>query len=413
MSPRFWSVSARELEGQLVVLALALWGLAALDAFAPGMRYRSGQVKGADFVHFYVLGSLVNEGRSDLLYDTQAQRLEQERLVPASQGTWFVPIYGPQTALLFAPLARLPYLWAAGIWAILTALLYGACVWVFWRDCSSLHAKKRLVVLAAIAFPPLWSLVEHGQTSALALLCVTGAWLAFRADSRWWAGVALGSLIIKPQLGVAIAVVIAARREWRVMGGALVAMAVQWGSAILVLGLTPFRAYLGMLLQLGELAPLLEPKPFQLHSLRGFWTLLCPQPTVALTLYLLTSVVAVVMAVRLWRPSVALEIRFSALLLATVLVAPHLTVYELTLLAPGFLLTADAIERALVTPRRAFRAVLYFAFILPLAGPLASVTHVQLSVPLLAGWLTGLHGKVLDQQSRDSRPGASGQMESV
>jgi hypothetical protein len=134
---------------------------------------------------------------------------------------------------------------------------------------------------------------------------------------------------------------------------------------------------------------------------------------VALTLYLLTSVVAVVMAVRLWRPSVALEIRFSALLLATVLVAPHLTVYELTLLAPAFLLTADAIERALVTPRRAFRAVLYFAFILPLAGPIASVTHVQLSVPLLAGWLTGLQGKVLDQQSRDSRPGASGQMESV
>jgi hypothetical protein len=397
-SPRFWSLSERELQGQLVVLAFVLWGLAALNTLTPGLRDRSGQVKGADFVHFYVLGALVAEGHPDLLYDTQAQRLEQERLIPASHGTWFVPIYGPQTALLFAPLSRLPYLWAAAVWAVLTALVYGACVWIFWRDCPSLHARKRLVVLAAIAFPPFWSLISHGQTSVLALLCVTVGWLALRADRRWWAGLALGSLIIKPQLGVAIAVAMIARREWRVVGGALAAIAVQWGIAILVAGLTGFRAYLAMLLHARELAPLLEPKPFQLHSLRGFWTLLCPEPTVALALYLASSVVVVVLVVVLWRRSVPLEVRYSALLLATVLIAPHLTVYELTLLAPAFLLTAEAIERAIIVPRRALRGVLYFAYSLPLAGPLASLTHVQLSVPLLVGWLVGLQQQFVDRQ---------------
>jgi hypothetical protein len=119
---------------------------------------------------------------------------------------------------------------------------------------------------------------------------------------------------------------------------------------------------------------------------------------VALTLYLLTSAVVMVLAIRLWRPSVPLEIRYSALLLATVLVAPHLTTYELVLLAPAFLLTAQGIERAIIVPRRAFRAVLYFAYLLPLAGPLTSVTHVQLSVPVLVGWLAGLQRQVLDQR---------------
>jgi hypothetical protein len=215
---RFWSLSERELQGQLVVLAFVLWGLAALNTLTPGLRDRSGRVKGADFVHFYVIGALVAEGHPDLLYDIQAQRLEQKRLIPGSQETWFVPIYGPQTALLFAPFSRLPYLWAASVWAVMTALVYGGCVWIFWRDCPSLHVRKRLVALAAIAFPPFWSLISHGQTSALALLCVAGAWLALRVDRRWWAGLALGSLIIKPQLGVAIAVVMIARREWRVVG---------------------------------------------------------------------------------------------------------------------------------------------------------------------------------------------------
>jgi hypothetical protein len=183
-----------------------------------------------------------------------------------------------------------------------------------------------------------------------------------------------------------------------VVAGALAAIALQWGVAILALGLAPFRAYLRMLLQVPRLAPLLEPKPYQLHSLRGFWTLLCPEPTVALALYLLTSAVVIVLVVQMWRQSAPLEIRYCALLLATVLVAPHLTVYELTVLAPAFLLTAHAVERAIIVRRGAFRAVLYAAYLLPLAGPLASVTHVQLSVPLLVGWLAGLRREAVDRQ---------------
>jgi len=388
---RLWSVSARELQGQLVVLAITTWLVAAANVLTPGMHYRTGQVKGADFLHFYVLGHVAADDRFDLLYDTGGLHAEQARLVPVSRGRWFVPIYGPQTALLFAPLAGLPYLAAAICWALVTVLLYGACVWMLWRGSASLAGLGRIVALAAAAYPPLCSLVLHGQTSVLPLLCLTLGYVALKEDRRWWAGVALGSLIIKPQLGLALAVVLVSRREWRVIGGVMTAIALQWGASALVFGAEPMLAYFDMLRRGPALAALLEPKPSQLHSLRAFWNLLVAWPSVALTLYLLSSVAVLVAAVRLWRQDVPLGCRYSALAIATVLVAPHLGVYELVLLVPAFILTANQSEQARGRVRPMFRCLLYIAFLTPLAGPLSAVTRVQLSVPVAVVWLAALY----------------------
>ncbi|HXC43553.1 MAG TPA: hypothetical protein VNY51_08535, partial [Candidatus Dormibacteraeota bacterium] len=110
-----------------------------------------------------------------------------------------------------------------------------------------------------------------------------------------------------------------------------------------------------------------------------------------------------------WRSSLPLSLRYSALLLSTVLLAPHLTVYDLVILAPAFLLLSDwMVDRAsqpttlthchpearvLCGPKdlcRLFAILLYLAFILPLIGPLARWTHLQLSVPLMAALLFGI-----------------------
>jgi hypothetical protein len=375
----------------LLLLNGFLWGVAALNIATPGLRGRSGLLKGGDFVHFYTLGSIAAEGRFDLLYNMEAQHAQQERLVPTSEDLWFEPANGPQMALLFVPFSRLPYLWAAAAWALLTALLYGLCLWVFWRDCPSLKSYRLLTVLAACGFEPFWALVHHGQTSALALMCFTGAWLAAKANRPWWVGFALGSLIIKPHLGVAVAVVMLARREWRIVGGAVGAIAFQWGMTVAAVGVTAFYDYLRVLLQGPWRTSQLEPNPYAVHSLRGFWTLLCPQPTLALALYLLTSAGVLLLAALLWRRPVRLAIRYGVLLLATVLVAPHMRVYELVQLAPAFVLAGDASEALRMGSRRVLHLLLGLAYVVPLLGPLASVTHVQLSVPVFVGWLVALH----------------------
>jgi hypothetical protein len=78
-------------------------------------------------------------------------------------------------------------------------------------------------------------------------------------------------------------------------------------------------------------------------------------------------------------------------LLSTVLLAPHLTVYDLVVLAPAFLLLADWIvtqPHSPATPH--LKLLLYLAFPLPLLGPLARWTHFQLSVPVMAALLYGI-----------------------
>jgi hypothetical protein len=121
--------------------------------------------------------------------------------------------------------------------------------------------------------------------------------------------------------------------------------------------------------------------PIQMHSLRAFWVLLLPWPPGVWLLYLLSSLAVIAMAAVIWKSSAPLTLRFSALLLAAVLVNPHLYIYDLLALAPALMLLADwAINHADISSTPALCVLMYLAFVLPLFGPLSRWTHLQLSV---------------------------------
>jgi len=89
----------------------------------------------------------------------------------------------------------------------------------------------------------------------------------------------------------------------------------------------------------------------------------------------------IAMAVAVWRSSSPLTPRYSALLLAAVLVNPHIYIYDLLALAPALLLLADwTITHASHASAPALRVGVYLAFLLPMFGPVARWTHLQLSV---------------------------------
>ena len=133
---------------------------------------------------------------------------------------------------------------------------------------------------------------------------------------------------------------------------------------------------------------MLEPRPYQMHSLRAFWSLLIPWTPLAFLLYAITVVAVLAVAVHCWRSRASLGLRYSAVMLATVLVAPHLTVYDLLILAPAFLLMADwAMRTSSASSVTIMPAFLYLCYPLFLLGPLARFTHLQLSVIALAGLL--------------------------
>jgi len=148
------------------------------------------------------------------------------------------------------------------------------------------------------------------------------------------------------------------------------------------------RAYFDALRHVSRGGAELSLAPIQMHSLRSFWSLLIPWPEVALALYVLTSVVVIAMATAVWKSPAPLAIRFSALTLTAVLVNPHLFVYDLLVLAPVLLILVDWTSvHAQFALSPALRLLLYFAYVLPLFGPLSRWTHVQLSVPAFAALL--------------------------
>jgi alpha-1,2-mannosyltransferase len=397
-------LTARRLRAHGTILALCLWLFYAWNVATPSLRDRNGNLKGTDFLHLYTLGSLAAAHRGTDLYDMNAQATLVTQRVPQASGIRYLPLYPPQVSMFFAPLASLSYGWALILWWGCSAFVYGICCYGIWRACPSLRNYGRTVVILAVAFPAFFHLIAWGQTSAVALACFTSAFFLLRDRREFLAGLVLGCLIFKPQLGVAAAIVFVSTGAWKTVLAAALSAVAQLSGGILYFGIEPFRHWIRMLWYVRAALPLLEPKLYQTHSLRTFWSMLLPWPGLALGLYLLSAAFVLGLTIACCRRSQALplSLRHSALLFASVLVAPHLTVYDLVILAPAFLLLADWIlAQPLTALTQRIGTLLYLTYLLPLIGPFARWTHVQLSVMAMAAALY-----VIWQICRESAPAA-------
>lgn len=378
MKLRLPAPSVREATIHSVLLAIVLWSSAAVILFVPsGMRDLFGGLKGADFVFFYALGTVARTQQPAVLYDHLALHELQVALVPASASERYPSAYPPQTAVFFAPLTALPYAGAAILWAALTALAYAL---VTMRVARGVPLPRSLLAAALVAFPPFWYLIVHGQTTIFPFLAFGLGGLAWLAGHRFWAGVAFGFVASKPQLGLPLAVALLATAEWRVLAGAVTAAALQTALAAAVLGPAVWLDYLEVLRALPALREALEPQPHMLHSLTSFTRLLPP----ALETAAFAAAAAFVLwhVGRVWRGAARRELKLAVMVLAAVLLSPHLNIYDATLLVLPVLWTAGAVDdrrrRAMVLPVYA----LVFAFL----APTEKMAGVQLSVLVIA-WM--------------------------
>ncbi len=368
------------------ILAVCLWSLYVWNVATPGLRDRNGNLKGTDFLHLYILGSVAAAHRGADLYDMNAQAVLAAQRVPEAAGIRYLPLYPPQVSVFLAPLARLSYGWALLFWWCGSAAVYGICCYCIWCACPNLRNYGGTVALLAVAFPAFFHLIAWGQTSAAALACFTLMFFLLRDKRDFLAGLVLGCLIFKPQLGLAAAIVFVSIGAWRTVLGAVVSATAQLSVGVFYYGIEPPRRWMYVLRNVGHVLPLLEPKLYQTHSLRTFWSMLVPGEVSPLGPYILSGMVVLAFTIACWtRGSGSLPLRYSSLLLTTVLVAPHLTVYDLVILAPAFILLADWLVGQPGTPStRWLGTLLYLVYMLPLLGPFTRWTHVQLSVVAMA-----------------------------
>jgi len=385
-SARTW-LTRRRIRAHAIILAACLWGVCAVDYATPGIFDRAGNIKFQDFIQFPVAARLIAQGRARELYDDRILAEGIRAIVERETTVYLQYLYGPQLALAFIPINRLSFPVQSEIWVTLSLALYFSCVYLLWKTCTALRPYLALVLVSAIAYPPLFHFFVRGQLSAVVLLCFTAGCLAFLARREWLAGIALGFLVFKPQFLVAVPLVLLLAHAWKTFAGLALSAGAQLTFTAIYFGPEVMHRYIQMLLHSAARpgAAELVLSPIQMHSLRTFWALLIPWPRAVWVLYALSSLAVVVMAANVWKSCSERALRFSALILASVLVNPHIYIYDLLALAPASLLLADWALRNPQHPSTPVLGVsLYFAFILPLFGPLAQWTRLQLSVPAFA-----------------------------
>src|SRR5262245_43302362 len=371
-----------------------------------------------DFAHFYTQGVIAREHDAASLYDINRMADVAQRVLPGHQRVLYPPVYGPQVSLLFRPIAMLPYVPARHLWLAITVLVYGLCTYAIWRTCPRLADKPGTTALLLVAAPALHYLAGFLQVSVVGLVCVTAGYLALRANRPFLAGLAFGSLAYKPPLAFGVGVVLACaavQGAWRrasalryrspeglrhngtvddrrLMFGAIVAAVAQLAIGTLYWGPSILPAYFDALRRLPDVTNAMEPNKYHMHSWRTFFDLLGLPASFSFGAYLLMSGITLAVAVLCWIRTGPLALRFAALMIATVLVDPHLYAYDLVLLIPAFLVLWDWVLGEADRPLRqySFNSVfvwlLYMCYLSPLFVTLADVAHLQLS-PLLLGLL--------------------------
>ena len=198
--------------GALAFVGTAIAYLLTISWVAPIPRDSTGLVVGRDFLNFWMYGRATALPDPQRFYDPLVYARELATLLwpdyPAQNFS-----YPPTIMLLAAPFGRLPYLAALAIW---TAL--GLAVFV---GIARAHLADRRLMLALALSPAALFCLMSGQSALFtaAMLITIFAWLDRRPVA---AGVLIGLLTMKPQLGLLFPVMLIAAGRWRVFASAAV-----------------------------------------------------------------------------------------------------------------------------------------------------------------------------------------------
>lgn len=350
---------------------------------------------GTDFISFWSAANLVAQGRPAAAYDHAAlQALEQTLTGP--DGPLYTWLYPPMALLVVAPLAALPYPAALAAWLGLTLAGYLTALW-------RLLPEGRALLLM-LAFPPLFINLGHGQNAFLSA-ALLGWGLLLLPRRPWLAGVLMGTLIYKPQLGLLLPLALLAAGQGRAMLGAgLAALALAgatyglWGPEVWIAFLAK-SDYARQMLEQG-LVPW-----YKMISVFAAARLLGAGVGVAWALQGLASLMAAATVWRLWRGPAAYPIKVAVLAIGTLVAAPLALDYDATLL--GLALAAWVAEGR----RRGFGdweiSALALAWMSPLCWrPLAQVTSIPLGTLtlILLLWLVARHVRRFPPQSAPHVP---------
>lgn len=351
-----------------VLLAIG-WAMMSVDLVDP-----KGKPLGYDFITFWGASLLALSGHAADAYDMQRIFAAEQIAVPASNAV-FLWHYPPMFHLVALPLALMPYLVSYATFVVST---FTACAIVVRKLAP--RPETSWLLLAA---PGTFINAFQGQNGFLtATLFGLGALLLQARPVA--AGLVLGLMVYKPQLGVLVPLALICGRQWTALGAATTSAVLFTGISTAVIGVDAWEAFvrnLPLVRHLLETAMLSWAKiPSLFITLRVLGVAL----PVAYALHIVLAAAAVATVAYVWWRQAPPRLGMAVLVVGATLVPPYLFDYDLAILAvPLALLAWDGIERGW---RKYEREVMVAAWLTPLVAPiLGEHTNIPLaSVALVA-----------------------------
>ena len=309
-------------------LTVRMWALAAVPvlmlAFSVyldvGLTNGIGKVIGEDFINYWMGAKFALSGQASDVYDLKVflQALE------SFAGTKLEPYnysYPPNWLLLSVPLAFLPFIPALIFWTVAGWLA------VFFMI-KSLLGSWRSALWAVAASPAVFVNALYGQNGALSAVFLGGGLLVLES-SPILAGVLLGALSFKPQLGLLIPVALIAGGHWRAFGAAAVTVV-----ALIVVSSAWFGGHIWF--DFVERMSLINQVVLAQDDVN--WHRM-PTPYLALRVVgvdshfaglfqVIVTMVAALAVFISWRSSARASVKATALVLATFLATPYFLDYD-------------------------------------------------------------------------------------
>ena len=170
----------------------------------------------------WVLGDPMENLRTDwVAFDNAADRLlaGEEVYRRLDIDTEPLPyLYPPFALILTLPLAPLGFLSSWAFSALLTASAFVAGIWFAMRTSGSVAGRGASAVIA-LSTGTFLSTVLIAQYSGLYVLALGLALWLWSRDREVLAGLALAILLIKPNIGLAVPIILLWSRSWRTLGG--------------------------------------------------------------------------------------------------------------------------------------------------------------------------------------------------
>jgi hypothetical protein len=229
------------------VLTLALY-VVTITWSGPFPRDATTLVVGRDFLNAWMYGRAAFTADPGQFFDVARYQQELATILgPDYPGqNWSYP---PSIMLFLAPFGRLGYLSALAAWTVFSLAIFIAIAHRF--------VDRRVLIIVLMSPAALLALMA-GQSSLVsaAMLATIFAWLDRRPVG---AGIIIGLLTLKPQLGLLFPLILIASRRWTVFAAAAVTTVMIAGATAAVWGPQVWIDFVRLGLQ-SQTLPLLDPE---------------------------------------------------------------------------------------------------------------------------------------------------------